>query len=146
MTETVAVLGASPKAERYSNKAIHLLRHYGHTVIPVNPIQREIAGLPVAASLAAITEKVDTVTVYVSPVHLEPLVDGLLDLVEVKLDAPVRVWRNLGAGTDATPAPMGHWLASSRAQATPAALNPTALGDLGGAPTFSDNAVEVELA
>lgn len=43
-------------------------------------------------------------------------------------------------------APMGHWLASSRAQATPAALNPTALGDLGGAPTFSDNAVEVERA
>ncbi len=43
-------------------------------------------------------------------------------------------------------APMGHWLASSRAQATPAALNPTVLGDLGGAPTFSDNAVEVERA
>ena len=76
----VAVLGASPKPERYSNQAIHLLRQYGHTVIPVNPIQREIAGLPVAAALSAITEKVDTVTVYVSPSHLEPLVDGLLQL------------------------------------------------------------------
>lgn len=43
-------------------------------------------------------------------------------------------------------APMGHWLATSRAQATPAALNPTVLADLGGAPTFSDNGVEVELA
>lgn len=52
-------------------------------------------------------------------------------------------------GDDAMPgvvvAPMGYWIASSRAQATPAALNPTVLGDLGGAPTFSDNAVEVEL-
>ena len=37
--------------------------------------------------------------------------DGLLDLVEVKLDAPVRVWRNAGAGTAAAPAPMGRWLA-----------------------------------
>jgi hypothetical protein len=36
--------------------------------------------------------------------------DGLLDLVEVKLDAPVRVWRNVGAGTDDAPAAMGSWL------------------------------------
>ncbi len=37
--------------------------------------------------------------------------DGLLDLVEVKADAPVRVWRNIGSGTGAAPAPMGSWLA-----------------------------------
>ena len=36
--------------------------------------------------------------------------DGLLDLVEVHLGAPVRIWRNVGAGTAAAPAPMGHWL------------------------------------
>jgi hypothetical protein len=36
--------------------------------------------------------------------------DGLLDLVEVKLDAPVRVWRNVGAGSADAPAAMGHWL------------------------------------
>jgi hypothetical protein len=35
--------------------------------------------------------------------------DGLLDVVQVDLDAPVRVWRNLGSGTT-EPAPMGHWL------------------------------------
>ena len=69
MTETVAVLGASPKPERYSHQAVQLLRHYGHAVIPVNPAQREIAGLPVAASLDAISEPVDTVTLYVSPAH-----------------------------------------------------------------------------
>jgi anaerobic selenocysteine-containing dehydrogenase len=52
-----------------------------------------------------------------------------------------------GVGEDTPPgvviAPMGHWVATSRAQATPAALNPTALADLGGAPTFSDNRVQV---
>lgn len=66
----------------------------------------------------------------------------------------VRVFNDRGAfvavarvGEDTIPgmviAPMGHWVATSRAQATPAALNPTAMADLGGAPTFSDNRVEV---
>jgi enediyne biosynthesis protein E4 len=36
--------------------------------------------------------------------------DGLLDLVEVNLGAPVRVWRNVGAGTADAPAAMGHWV------------------------------------
>jgi hypothetical protein len=36
--------------------------------------------------------------------------DGLLDLVEIKLNAPVRVLRNVGAGGADGPAPMGHWL------------------------------------
>ena len=28
----------------------------------------------------------------------------------VNLDAPVRAWRNVGSGTAAAPAPLGHWL------------------------------------
>lgn len=72
-------------------------------------------------------------------------------------DDVVRVFNARGSfvavakvGDEAMPgvviAPMGHWVATSRAQATPAALNPTAFADLGGAPTFSDNGVEVGLA
>ena len=37
--------------------------------------------------------------------------DGLLDLVEVHLGAPVRLWRNVGSGTASAPAAMGHWIA-----------------------------------
>ncbi|HEX5825359.1 MAG TPA: CRTAC1 family protein [Candidatus Limnocylindrales bacterium] len=37
--------------------------------------------------------------------------DGLLDLVEVHLGTPVKVWRNVGAGDASTPAALGHWLA-----------------------------------
>jgi enediyne biosynthesis protein E4 len=37
--------------------------------------------------------------------------DGMLDLVKVNLGAPVRLWRNVGAGDAAHPLPMGHWLA-----------------------------------
>ena len=37
--------------------------------------------------------------------------DGLLDLVEVKVDAPVRLLRNVGTGSATAPQAMGHWLA-----------------------------------
>lgn len=43
--------------------------------------------------------------------------DGLLDLVEVNLDAPVELWRNLGAGREPAAEPMGHWLALRLRQA-----------------------------
>ena len=36
--------------------------------------------------------------------------DGLLDLVQVDLDAPVRLWRNVGAGTGSDAVAMGRWL------------------------------------
>lgn len=42
--------------------------------------------------------------------------DGLLDLVEVTLDTPVHVWRNVGAGTASAPAQLGGWLALRLAQ------------------------------
>ena len=36
--------------------------------------------------------------------------DGLLDLVQVIRRKDVELWRNVGTGTAAAPAPMGHWL------------------------------------
>jgi enediyne biosynthesis protein E4 len=45
--------------------------------------------------------------------------DGLLDLVEVNLGAPVMLWRNVGSGDAADPAPMGGWLALRVAQPGP---------------------------
>lgn len=90
MSETVAVLGASPKPERYSNKAIRMLREYGHTVVPVNPAQDEIEGLQVVARVDDL-EGIDTVTVYVGPAHSDALLPGLLAL------RPKRVIFNPGA-------------------------------------------------
>ena len=37
--------------------------------------------------------------------------DGLPDLVEVNLGAPVKLWRSVGAGDASSPAQLGHWLA-----------------------------------
>ncbi|MEO8511173.1 MAG: CRTAC1 family protein [Chloroflexota bacterium] len=45
--------------------------------------------------------------------------DGLPDLVEVYLGAPVGVWRNVGLGSAEASAPMGHWLELRLAQDGP---------------------------
>jgi enediyne biosynthesis protein E4 len=51
--------------------------------------------------------------------------DGLLDLVEVNLREPVRIWRNVGGGDAEAPAPMGNWVAI---QVTQPGANHDAIG------------------
>jgi uncharacterized protein len=75
----VAVLGASNKPERYSFKAVQLLRQTGHTPYPVHPTLAEVDGLPVFPSLRAIPSPVDTITVYLSARNQEPIADELLN-------------------------------------------------------------------
>ena len=94
----VAVLGATPKPERFANKAIKLLGQHGHTVIPVHPKLAEVEGLTVAPSLTAITENVDTLTLYVGPARLEPMIDEIITL------DPGRVIFNPGTETPAVQA------------------------------------------
>lgn len=67
MGQKVAILGASLKPERYSNKAFHMLREYGHTPVPVSPNFKEIEGVPTVASLTDIKTPIDTLTMYVGP-------------------------------------------------------------------------------
>jgi len=45
--------------------------------------------------------------------------DGQLDLVEIFYQAPAKVWRNVGSGSAASPAPMGHWLGVRLSEAAP---------------------------
>ncbi len=78
--ETVVVLGASPKPERYSNKAVRLLLEHGHAVIPVHPAMDSIEGIAVRHALDDIEGAVDTVTVYVSPELSSPLAEQLVAL------------------------------------------------------------------
>jgi predicted CoA-binding protein len=61
----VVVIGASNKPERYSNKAMLLLKEYGHTPIPVAPSGAEILGYQVYSSLNEIKTPVHTVTMYI---------------------------------------------------------------------------------
>ncbi len=58
--ENVAVIGASPKKERYSNKAIRLLDDYQHNPIPVAPKQEKIEVMESVWSILLIDEHLET--------------------------------------------------------------------------------------
>jgi len=75
----VAVLGASNKTERYSFKAVRMLREKGHTPYPVHPALSAVDGIPVWASLRAISDPIHTVTVYLSARNQQSIADQLLN-------------------------------------------------------------------
>ena len=76
----VAVLGASPKSERYSNQAIRLLRQYHHKITAINPAFNLIEEQPCVALLSDIKEPVDTLTLYRSAPQLSSLIDDIIAL------------------------------------------------------------------
>ncbi len=91
----VAVLGASPKADRYSNQAMHLLNRSGYRPIPINPAFEEIEGVPCFPALAAVSDPIHTVTVYLGEARSTPLID------EILAANPQRIILNPGAENDA---------------------------------------------
>lgn len=64
--QRVVVVGASPKPERYSNRAVRLLVQHGHEVVPIHPAAPSIEDIPAVARLADVSGHVDTLTLYVS--------------------------------------------------------------------------------
>jgi predicted CoA-binding protein len=62
----VAVLGASPKEDRYSFKAVHMLKEHGHKPIPVHPAGHTVDGVDGVKSLDDVERGIDTLTVYVN--------------------------------------------------------------------------------
>lgn len=87
----VAVIGASPNPSRYSNKAIKMLQAHGHSVVPVNPKCDQIEGLSVVADPSHLPPGIHTITIYVGPQHIEPLIDAIISA------KPNRIIANPGA-------------------------------------------------
>jgi predicted CoA-binding protein len=80
MSENIVVLGASPKPERYSYKAVNMLTENGYNVIPVHPAVQEINGIKVTPHLEDIKEEIHTVTLYVNGSMVETMTDKILAL------------------------------------------------------------------
>jgi predicted CoA-binding protein len=76
--ENVAVVGASPHHYRYSNRAMNMLEEYGHNPIPVAPERDEILGRRVYPTLAAVPDRIDTVTMYIRPALQRAVLDDAL--------------------------------------------------------------------
>lgn len=93
-SEIVAVLGASPKPDRYAYRAMKMLREHGHRAVPVNPAFEEILGEKCYPSIADIPEKVETVTMYLGKQRSDPLI---AEIVNAK---PRRIIMNPGAEND----------------------------------------------
>ncbi|MCO6432430.1 MAG: CoA-binding protein [Deltaproteobacteria bacterium] len=94
MEETVAIIGASDKHDRYSYKAFKMLREHGHSVIPIHPRLEIIEGIECAANIDELinsARKVDTVTMYVRSEISQKMADALVKL------HPKRVIFNPGA-------------------------------------------------
>ena len=74
------IIGASPKPDRYANKAQRLLKEHGHTTVPINPIQENILGDKVLKKPSDYQGDIDTVTLYVRPERLDPILDDILSV------------------------------------------------------------------
>lgn len=62
----VAVLGASTKPDRFSFKAVRMLKEHGFKPIPVHPAGHTVDGVAGVKSLEDITDSIDTLTMYVN--------------------------------------------------------------------------------
>jgi predicted CoA-binding protein len=78
--KTVVVLGASNNPDRYSDKTLVALVKNGYRVIPVNPALKSIEELAVKSNMSMIKEPVWTLTLYVGPKRLEPMIGEILEL------------------------------------------------------------------
>jgi predicted CoA-binding protein len=76
--ETVAVLGASPKPERYAYKAMEMLEEYGHRPVPINPAFDEIRGKKCYPKISEAPGPIDTVTLYLGEARSTPLIGEII--------------------------------------------------------------------
>ena len=65
-TKRIALVGASAKPERASNRILKFLLDQGYDVVPVHPglVGQQLHGVEVVESLAAITGSVDMVDIF----------------------------------------------------------------------------------
>ena len=89
-SQTIAVVGLSPKESRPSNMVARYLLEAGYRVIPVNPGQDEILGLTCYPDLVSIPDLVDLVDIFRRSEDVVPVVE---EAVKIKAKA---VWMQQG--------------------------------------------------
>jgi len=91
----IAVVGASNNPAKYGNIIVRNLAAKGYTVLPVNPRETEIAGLPAYPNLSAVPLPVDVVDIVTPPA----VTKGILEEA-ARLGLPA-VWLQDGSWDDA---------------------------------------------
>lgn len=94
MARTVAVIGASSDRRKFGNKAVRAFLAQGNRVVPINPHEQSVEGIPAYRSVLDVPGAIDMATVYVPPDV------GLRLLPEFAEKAIGEIWINPGAESD----------------------------------------------
>jgi predicted CoA-binding protein len=94
--KTIAMVGASPDATKFSYGVLRVLHEQGYNMIPVNPRHagKEIRGLKVFASLADIDQPIDMVEVFRASEALPGIAQEAIDVGATVL------WGQIGVYSD----------------------------------------------
>lgn len=76
--KTVGILGASNKKGRYSRMAQEILMGKGYDIVPISIREEDILGFKSYKSIDDVPQKIDTLTVYVSPKHIGRYVEEII--------------------------------------------------------------------
>jgi predicted CoA-binding protein len=79
-TKTIAVVGLSPKPHRPSHQIASYLKDAGYSIIPVNPGQDTLLGLPCYSNLQAIPGSVDMVDIFRRSEFVLPVVEDAITI------------------------------------------------------------------
>ncbi len=73
------VIGASTNPERYANRAVKMLLQHDHPVVAIGKQGGEVDGVKIEKEKLPF-EDIDTVTLYVNPVHQKDYYDYIIGL------------------------------------------------------------------
>jgi predicted CoA-binding protein len=92
--EAFGVVGASAKPHKYGFKVLRCYLQNGRTAIPVNPVEKEIAGVPCVASVADLPPEVTSISVITPPAVTEQVVE------EAVVKGIRNIWMQPGAQSE----------------------------------------------
>lgn len=76
----IAVVGASNNPQKYGNIIVRNLAGKGYTVLPINPREKEIAGLPAWPDLASAPRPIDIVNFVTPPAVTRKVLEQVAEL------------------------------------------------------------------
>jgi predicted CoA-binding protein len=85
------VVGASADQSKYGNRVLRCYQMHGLKVVPVNPREREIEGIPCVASVADLPDDVTSISIITPPLMTERVVE------EAAVKGIRNVWMQPGA-------------------------------------------------
>lgn len=94
MAKGVAIVGASARRDRFSNKAVRAYSQKGYRVYAVHPREETVEGLPVYRAVSEIPDRLDIASLYVRPEI------GLTLVAELAQKGIRDVYLNPGAESD----------------------------------------------